>query len=364
MMSVPSISALTAGISFSACDAGAHEEAHEAELDAVLLLEQLLVLVAHVHHRAHVDLVEGRQHGGGVLRLLQPPRDGLAQPRHLHALLARGVVGRRRRAHLHGAAVWATGVGCRGGALDRRHHVALGDPAVLAGARRRSTGSMPLSAAILRTEGASGISRLGRRRRARRLGFGRLDRRRGRGLAIGPPAGRAGRGGARAGAFLDLAEQRADRDGLAILGGNLGQHAGGRRRHLDRHLVGLELDQRLVDRDRIARLLEPFADRRLGDGFAERGNADFSHDLVHLYLSAVIARRRPGDPAIRGHIARASDAGSPGYRGDDDVQIYPSASSSNCFNCARCFDIWPTAVAADAGRAGVARPPVLGARSG
>ena len=29
---------------------------------------------------------------------------------------------------------------------------------------------------------------------------------------------------------------------------------------------------------------------------------------------------------------------------------YPSASSSNCFNCAWCFDIWPTAVAAEAGR--------------
>ena len=82
--------------------AGVHEEAHEAELHAVLLLEQVLVLVAQRHHRAHVDLVEGREHGGGVLRLLEAARDGLAQPRHLHALLARGVVGGRRRAHLDG----------------------------------------------------------------------------------------------------------------------------------------------------------------------------------------------------------------------------------------------------------------------
>ena len=113
--------------------AGADEEAHEAELDAVLLLEQFLVLIAHGHHRAHVDLVEGRQHRGGVLRLLQAARDGLAQPRHLHALFARGVVGRRRRADLTAAAVCATGW-ARRGALDRRHHVALGDAAVLAGA--------------------------------------------------------------------------------------------------------------------------------------------------------------------------------------------------------------------------------------
>jgi hypothetical protein len=45
MMSVPSISALTAGISFSAWT-GLGEEAHEAELHAVLLLEQVLVLLA------------------------------------------------------------------------------------------------------------------------------------------------------------------------------------------------------------------------------------------------------------------------------------------------------------------------------
>ena len=68
------------------------------------------------------------------------------------------------------------------------------------------------------------------------------------------------------------------RDGLAVLGRDLGEHAGGGRRHLDRHLVGFELDQRLVDRDGVAGLLEPLADGRLGDGFAEGGNADFSHD--------------------------------------------------------------------------------------
>ena len=34
---------------------------------------------------------------------------------------------------------------------------------------------------------------------------------------------------------------------------DLGQHAGSRRRDLERHLVGLELDQRLVGGDRVAR---------------------------------------------------------------------------------------------------------------
>src|SRR6185436_10629733 len=79
-------------------------------------------------------------------------------------------------------------------------------------------------------------------------------------------------------AFLDLTEQRADRDGLAVLRGNLAKRSGGGRRHLDGHLVGLELDDRLVDRDGIARFLEPFANGRLGDGLAQRRDADFSHD--------------------------------------------------------------------------------------
>ena len=79
---------------FQRLDAGAHEETHEAELHAVFLLEQVLVLIAHMHHSAHVDLVEGREHGGGVLCVLQAARNGLAQPRHVHALFARGVVGR------------------------------------------------------------------------------------------------------------------------------------------------------------------------------------------------------------------------------------------------------------------------------
>jgi hypothetical protein len=54
------------------------EEAHEAELHAVLLLEQVLVLFAQIHHRAHVHLVVGGQHGGRVLRILQPAGDGLS----------------------------------------------------------------------------------------------------------------------------------------------------------------------------------------------------------------------------------------------------------------------------------------------
>ena len=175
-MSLPSISALTAGISFSACDAGLHEEAHEAELHAVLLLEQLLVLVAQRHDRAHVDLVEGRQHGGGVLRLLQAARDGLAQPRHA----ARAPRARHRRRG-DGARICTAAVGDRrrrrGGALDRRQHVALGDAAVLAGAvdlARRRRRSRPRSCAPTAAAACAARRPRARRRGCRLRRFGRL----------------------------------------------------------------------------------------------------------------------------------------------------------------------------------------------
>ena len=52
------------------------------------LLEGVAAALAHLHHGGHIDLVEGGQHRGGVLRLDQALRDGLAPPRHAHALLA------------------------------------------------------------------------------------------------------------------------------------------------------------------------------------------------------------------------------------------------------------------------------------
>ena len=72
--------------------AGLDEEPHQAELDAVLLLERIAIFAPELHHRAHIHVVERGEHGGGVLRFLQPLGDGLAKPRHAHALLAGLVV--------------------------------------------------------------------------------------------------------------------------------------------------------------------------------------------------------------------------------------------------------------------------------
>ena len=79
-----------------------------------------------------------------------------------------------------------------------------------------------------------------------------------------------------------------------------------------------------IDRYRVARLLEPFSNGRFRHGLAEGGHADVSH--VSPYLSFATPGREPVNLS------------------------YPSASSRNCLSCARCFDICPTAVDADAGR--------------
>ena len=105
---------------------------------------------------------------------------------------------------------------------------------------------------------------------------------------VGPPAdlvtyctasyalGTAGR------TYIDLPKQRADGDGLAVLGRDLAEHTGGRRRHFDGDLVGLELDQRLVHRDGVAGFLEPAADGCFRHGLAERRNTNFSHGIFPL----------------------------------------------------------------------------------
>jgi hypothetical protein len=61
---------------------------------------------------------------------------------------------------------------------------------------------------------------------------------------------------------------------------DVGQYAGGGSRDLDSHLVGLQLDQRLIRIDGFARLLEPLADRRFRDGFTQRRHLDLDRHVV------------------------------------------------------------------------------------
>ena len=82
------------------------EERCDAETDTVLLGERLLPPLAETHDRAHVHLVEGREHRSVVLRLDQTTRNGGAALRHALALFATWREG----------ACWAGAVGAAGAA--------------------------------------------------------------------------------------------------------------------------------------------------------------------------------------------------------------------------------------------------------
>ena len=96
MMSLPSTDALSTGNWRSASIASLHEERHEAELDAVLRRERLLIALPQRHDGRHVDFVERRQHRGLLLRLQQALRDARAQPRHRDAVLVARTARSRR----------------------------------------------------------------------------------------------------------------------------------------------------------------------------------------------------------------------------------------------------------------------------
>ena len=249
--------------------AGLHEEAHEAELGAMLLLEDVLVAGAQGHHFAHVDLVEGRQHGGGVLGVLEAARDGLAQLGHAHALFAHAVIGGRGNAGDDGRQ--RRGDGDHRASGHGGEHVALEHLAALARTGDVSGGQVVVS----------GDLRCGGRRRhgGSRLRGGRSSGSGGRlrrGCSHGSGGDRSGRRRSASAASGDLAEQGAGGDRLAILGEDFNEHAGRGRVDFDGDLVGLQLDQRLVRLHHIAGLLVPAADGGLGDGFAQGGHADFS----------------------------------------------------------------------------------------
>ena len=126
------------GIRLERLDGRLDEERHEAQADAVLRLEQLLVARAEVDHAGHVGLVEGGQDRGGLLGLDQALGDPLAEAAHP---LPRLAVGRRARGRLRAAAVrrWRPAARrSRAGAavagdFQVRQHVSLGDPSAGAG---------------------------------------------------------------------------------------------------------------------------------------------------------------------------------------------------------------------------------------
>ncbi len=122
------------------------------------------------HDRAHVHLVEGGEHGGGVLGLLRALGDAAAQPRHRRALFALGQRARhvglgRRAAGAAGRAARCAGAAAGAGfALKSITSALVTRPSLPVPGT--SAGLMPASAVILRTAGPLRSSFAAARRRA------------------------------------------------------------------------------------------------------------------------------------------------------------------------------------------------------
>ena len=97
----------------------------------------------------------------------------------------------------------------------------------------------------------------------------------------------------------DHRDHGADRRDLARRHADLREHAGGGRRHLHRHLVGLDLEQVVARLDRVAGRLEPLRDLALGDGLAE-----LRHQHVHsiLPLSSCLSHPPPNPTCTQLHL--------------------------------------------------------------
>ena len=76
------------------------------------------------------------------------------------------------------------------------------------------------------------------------------------------------------GAFGNRGQQGIDPHRFPLGGDDVGKGAGHRAWHLDRHLVGFQLAQHLIDGDGLAGLLEPGGNGGFGDAFAQGGYAD------------------------------------------------------------------------------------------
>ena len=247
----------------------------------MLLFEGVLVTGAQGHDAAHVDLVEGRQHGGGVLRVLEAPRDGLAQPRHRHALLA---ILRRWRAperarHRRGRAAGAARA--QWPLRSPIEDIALQDLAALArpfnGGRHRSRDRRRFS----RRRARQASRAMARRALAPGMRFcGGAGG--GTGLACGSASDLDGAAPAPSPIWPSSAPTPTVSPSLAMISARTPD---GRRIDFEGHLVGFEFDDGLVRPYGVAGFLEPAPDGCFSDRFAQGRHADFS---CHLSCSKAI----------------------------------------------------------------------------
>ena len=209
-----------------------HVEGHKAELDAVLLLEDLAVLLAQIHDGLHVDLVEGGQHGGGVFRFQQTLGNALAQTGHRYPLV--GTTTQRGNLGCRGCS--CDRCGCRRLALglDEGFHIILGDATALAGA-----GQLGHVDVVLANQAAH--------RGAQAIGT--IIGNRFSGFLFGLFTGHRGGG--------EDGNQLTGQHSRPFPLQNIPQHSGLRCRHFQHHLVGFDVDQHFITGNQITRLLVP-----------------------------------------------------------------------------------------------------------
>ena len=247
-------------------DDGLHEERHEAELDLVLLDEAVLELGAQRHDVGEIDLVEGGEVRGLLLRGEQARGDLLAQRRHL---FARGALAGRLGGDRGGG---GCGRGLRG-LLRSGEDVALEDAAILARACDR--GGIDAFFLGLVTDGGGKIVGVlcharHRRQRARRLRRARAFPSRHWLLSSAagarlPPERRF---------FIDAGHDLADLHRVARLDEML-QLPGAFGDDFGRDLVGLDFKNGIAGFDVGAVRLVPDAEHAGGDRFADSGDFDF-----------------------------------------------------------------------------------------
>src|SRR5581483_724939 len=247
-MSVPSISALTAAISFSACTHAFTKKPMKPSFTPCFFSKRSRYWV-----RSAITALMSTS-----LKVVSMAAVFCA------SLRRRAMVWRSRDMRTRSSrdassagdgARTATGAAGPGGGADSASILvmrpSLPVPAIVAASRPRSAmifwadGAVPGFAAAGAVDG--GIP-----------GLARFD---GRGRALG--------------AGIDRTKDRADADGLAVGRGDRFDDSGGRRRHFQRDLVGFEFDQRLVRLHLVADLLEPLAHGRFGDRLAKGRDADF-----------------------------------------------------------------------------------------
>ena len=150
--------------------------------------------------------------------------------------------------------------------------VFLGDAAVLAGAfHRRGVDAIFQNGAAHGGRQHGGVCALC----GLAGGYSHGGRRCGGGLG-----GRGGAGGGtRRARFFYRRDHRADHHRVTHGGQLRRQNAGSRGADIDGDLVGLQTDDRLIERNRFAGLFEPLANGGLGNRFTQGGNFDF---LCHL----------------------------------------------------------------------------------